>query len=226
MKRIPNPELDNTILQHLSEKYRLSQMRALGEFHLSTAVYCLTKGYLDATSPILPTDEEVMLYAVGLGLQDMLTPELAATPTFEKDGVIYRPDFVLGVGQAEYHELKTTRMSMKTLLANLPKTWKEYIAGGCYMRGVTTYQLSTLLLMGTYAPPFPKLYSETLVFEQNELGENWESILNKKVTYNKAIESGSPPTPFQYCREWECKNCRYKTICDAIVLVGEKGGVS
>ena len=220
MRRVPNPELDRVILDYLAGEYKLYQHRKPGEFHLSTGVYCLTKGFFEATAPILPTDEEVMLFAIGLGLQEIMTPKTATTPTFIKDGVIYRPDFVLSIEKDEYHELKSSRMSMKTLLDHIPESWEEYIAGGCYMRGVTTYQLSTLLLMGNYAPPFPKIYSETLVFEQDELENNWQHIIGRKEVYDLAILNNTPPTPHQYCKEWECKNCRYKTMCDVIGLLG------
>ena len=217
MRRIPNPELDFLVLNHLAEKYQLNQMRQAGEFHLSTGVYCLTKAFFDAKAPVLPTETEIMLFAVGLGLQDILTPSSASTPVFEKDGVIYRPDFVLMLGDEEYHELKTTRMSLKTLLENLPETWVEYIAGGCYMRDVLTYNLSTLLLMGSYAPPFPKIYSETLEFVPDELQANWDRILRRKVVYDAAMLNDKCPAPFKYCKDWECKNCRYKLQCDVVV---------
>ena len=226
MKRLPNPELDRLILNHLADKYQLYQFRQPGEFHLSSGVYCTTKAFWEATTPVIPTDEELMLFAVGLGLQDMLTPKQATTPTFVKDGIIFRPDFMLKLYKDEYHELKTTRMSMKRILEGLPDTWVQYIAGGCYIRGVTTYQLSTLLLMGNWAPPFPKIYSETLVFEQDELLGNWANILTRKIVYDEAIEKSQPPTPFKYNAEWECKNCCYKMNCDAIILITKKEATS
>jgi len=38
----------------------------------------------------------------------------------------------------------------------------------------------------------------------------------------KHVEAGSLVPPFVYCKEWECKGCRNKLVCDTIVL--SKGG--
>ncbi len=215
MERKPNAELDRLILDHLSNKYQLKQKRE--GIHLSTLVYCLTRSFFDQLAPVEPTDEELMLWALGYGLQDVLTPANAETPTYEKDGIVFRPDFVLPL-EFGYCELKTTRASLKKNKESLPETWIEYIMGGCYMQGVTEYQLSSLHLMGSYAPPFPELYSETLVFEVEELQDNWERIVNRRDIYQLSLATNQPPTPFTFNKDWECKNCRYKLQCEAMVM--------
>lgn len=160
-----------------------------------------------------------MLFALGYGLQDVLTPPQAETPVYEKDGITFSPDFELHLAGDMTCELKTTRMSLKTLEAGLAETWVEYIMGGCYIRKITSYELCVLLMMGTYRPPFPIIHSETLVFEQEELEENWQYILSRRDIYVEALAANKPPAPQQYCKSWESKNCRYKMMCQALLMV-------
>ena len=217
MQRLENPTLTRKIINHLAKLYNIRERRE--GIHLSTLVYCRTRGFLDQKQTIEPTDEEVMLFALGFGLQDVLTPEDATTPVFEKDGITYSPDMVFSVNGDKLVEIKTTRMSEKTLLESLPETWLEYIKGGCFIRDVNTYDLAILLMLGNYHPPFPMLKSETLIFDDDELFDNWSEILKRKAVYDKALTTGKPPTPFQHCNEWECKNCRYKLVCGVLAEV-------
>ena len=217
MKRIDNPALDRLILTHLAERYGIYQKRE--GLHLSTLVYCLTRSFFDQQAPTLPTDEEVMLFATGYGLQEILTPKSATTPIFEKDGIIYRPDMVFPVTLKDIEtlvEIKTTRAGVKRYLEGpLPETWIEYIAGGCYIKGTNSYELSVLYVAER---PVPKIRSETLIFDEpGELESNWGYLLKRKEVYTKALADNTPPTPFNYCKEWECKSCRYLMMCEAIV---------
>ena len=150
MQRVENPTLTRKIINHLAKLYNIRERRE--GIHLSTLVYCRTRGFLDQKQTIEPTDEEVMLFALGFGLQDVLTPEDATTPVFEKDGITYSPDMVFSVNGDKLVEIKTTRMSEKTLLGSLPETWLEYIKGGCFIRDVNTYDLAILLMMGCLHP--------------------------------------------------------------------------
>jgi hypothetical protein len=232
MIKTDNPELSRLILNHLSDKYKLKQPRE--GIHLSTLVYCLTRSFFDAHSAVEPTDEELMLFALGYGLQDVLTPPDATTPTLELEGIIYRPDMLLhlpGSAELQLIEVKTTRMSSKR--PDLPDTWLEYIKGGCYIRqrnshnleGCRTYDLVILYLMGNYAPPFPTIAACRLEFEQQELDENWKYLLNRKQVYQGCLDLNAPPTPYAWCKVddkgkmWECANCRYKMQCAAISLL-------
>ena len=225
MQRIDNPQLNKLILAHLSELYNLKQARV--DTHLSTLVYCLTRSFLDRVNPLEPTDEEVMLFALGLGLQDILTPRGARTPVYELEGIKFSPDFQFGL-RGYLVELKTTRMSLRTIKEHLPETWLEYIMGGIWIKNhsgyepTNSYELSSLLMMGSYSPPFPLIHSETLVFTDEELQANWNYLQQRKAVYEEALENNKPPEPFRWCKDWECKLCRYKLICEAIKIVKEE----
>lgn len=223
MRRVDNPELKRKMLNHLADLYKIKEVREPN--HLSSYVYCRTKGFLDQKQATEPTDEEVMLFAIGYGLQDVLTPTEAATPVYERDGITYTPDMSFASPHRESTweleqlvELKTTRKSAKNHFMDeyLPLTWLDYMMGGCFIRGTQQYDLIVLYMMGNYAPPFPQIYCDTFYFDKLELEENWKKMLEHKQVLDEALASGVPPTPFQHCYDWECKYCRYSLVCQTI----------
>lgn len=216
MRRVDNPELKRKIIQHLAVQYKINTIREPG--HLSSYIYCLTRAWLDYKYPTMPTDEEVMLFAIGYGLQDVLTPKAAKAPVYEKHGIIYSPDMSFQVAPAEVEqlvELKTTRKSAKNR-DEIPQTWLDYMLGGCYLRGTDKYDLIVLFISGNFAPPFPQIYCDTYYFEQDEIEENWERILLRKAELDSKLKSDAPPTPYKWCYDWESKYCRYSLVCQAL----------
>ena len=155
MKVIDNPELSRLMLDHLTDLYNLKKQR--DEVHLSTLIYCLTRSFFDMKQDVEPTDMEVMLFALGIGLQNEFTPANTTLPVIRKDGVVFSPDFVIQIGEGQYCEMKTTRMSTAR---DFPSTWIEYIKGGCYMQGIKEYDLSVLYMMGCLAPSVRVLRSD------------------------------------------------------------------
>lgn len=217
MKRIDNPELKRKMLDHLADLYKIKEVRESN--HLSSYITCRTKSFLDSKGTTEPTDEEVMLFALGYGLQDVLTPPEADAPVIETNGIFYSPDMILA---ARLSEIKTTRKSAKYhyLDDSLPLTWIDYMMGGCYMTAKTEYDLIILYMMGDYSPPFPQIYAETEQFTHTEIADNWQKILAHKEILDVALNTGVPPEPFKNCYDWECKYCRYKLVCQTIARAG------
>ncbi len=213
MKRLDNPELKRRILTHLADQYNIMEVRAPN--HLSSYVYCRTRTFLDQKQATEPTEQEVMLFALGYGLQDVLTPKDAEAPIIERDGIIYSPDMIL---LGRQNEIKTTRKSAKYHFTDdaMPETWLAYMEGGCYMMGTNEYDLIVLYMMGNYSPPFPQIYADTIVFEPQELDDNWQMILQNKAVLDYALTNNIPPTPFMHCHDWECKYCRNQLVCQSI----------
>jgi len=218
MIRTDNLVLRDKLLNHLAEAYQLREQREPN--HLSTYVYCLTRAYLDQTAWIEPTENELMLFAIGYGLQDVLTPHDFEAPIYNISGIIYRPDmsFMPTPGDVEVlMELKTTRKSAKKHTDPVPETWMDYMLGGCYLRGVTSYSLVVLYMMGNYAPPFPLLYCDTFQFTPQEITANWLKLLQRKGVLDEALSTGVAPTPFQYCYHWECQYCKHHLVCESMI---------
>ena len=220
MRRTDSPELKRQILQHLAHLYKIDEVREPN--HLSSYVYCRTKLFLSQKTPSEPTDEEVMLFALGYGLQDVLTPKEMTAPVYERFGIVYRPDMSFTPAKTEVEqlmELKTTRKSAKYHYMDdaLPDTWLDYMKGGCYIRGTSSYDLVVLYMMGNFAPPFPQMYCDHIEFTEDELLTNWDKIMQRKLVADRAFKTGVCPTPFQNCYDWECKYCRFKLVCESIV---------
>lgn len=222
MIRVPNPELDRIILDALAEKYKLLEKRE--GIHLSTLLYCLTKGYLDLKSPIEPTDTELLLFATGYGLQEVMTPSSVDTPYYVEDGIMYRPDtvFPAKIGDVErLVEMKSTRVGVKRYReGDLPETWMTYMKGGCYIRKTKSYDLAVIYVAER---PAARIVSETIFFDEIEIEENWKWILKRRDVYKKSLEAETIPLPFMYCASWMCTYgpCRYINVCEAIQLMEE-----
>ena len=221
MRRIPNPELDRIILDTLAVRYKLLEKRE--GIHLSSLVYCLTKGYFDLTSPIEPTDTELLLFATGYGLQEVMFP--SETVLYTHEGIIYRPDGTLQVSRQDMQtliEIKSTRAGVKKYQeGNLPETWLKYMMGGCKIRGLTSYDLGVIYLSER---PVARIISETVYFEQEEIDNNWKWLTDRRDIYQRAIDAETAPTPYTTANEWMCNSCRYSTVCSALVMIGNRTG--
>lgn len=213
MRRSDNAELRRKVLNHLADLYNIKEVREHN--HLSSYITCRTKSFLNYKQAAEPNDDEVMLFALGYGLQDVLTPKDAEAPLVDKHGILYRPDMILSIRQ---NEIKTTRKSARNhyLDEYIPQTWLDYMMGGCYMMETQEYDLIVLYMMGNYAPPFPQLYCDTFYFNKMELEGNWEKVMMNKEVLDAAVKSGVPPIPFANCFDWECRHCRYILVCNAI----------
>ena len=216
MQRVLNPELDRMILDSLTARYKLDAKRE--GIHLSSLNYCLTKGYLDLRAPIEPTDTELLNFATGYGLQEVLFP--CDENVYIKDEVLYRPDGSIQVNAGDVQkliEIKSTRSGSKRYQeGDLPGTWITYMKGGCYIRGVNSYDLGVIYLAER---PSAKLISETVFFDDEEIESNWKWILERRDVYKQALVDDVAPEPFTTAPEWMCKNCRYRNVCEALMLM-------
>jgi hypothetical protein len=218
MIRKENPELRTLMLSHLADKYKLLEVRTPN--HLSTFTNCITKAYLDQKQASEPTEEELMLFALGYGLQDVLTPKDTVAPYVEKYSIVYRPDFLIPRNSLDrLTELKTTRKSAKNhwLDELLPETWLAYMKGGCYIKDQVEYDLTVLYLMGSYNPPFPTIMADTFIFTDSEIADNWNWIKPRRDELARCLAEDTPPEPYKWCFSWECKFCRNKLVCETIV---------
>ncbi len=220
MNRTLNPEMDRFVLDALAEKYNLTTMRT--GTHLSSLNYCLTKGYLERMSPLPPTDTELLLFATGYGLEAMLTHSTAETPVYEVEGITCRPDNVLQcpISESKLVEIKSTRSGVKRYQeGSLPDTWITYTKGVCHMLGENKYNLTVIYVAER---PSARIISETLTYDNDEIEDNWNWLLERRDIYEYALQNEQCPEPFTTCEMWQCNYCKYKTICDAIVMLEGK----
>jgi CRISPR/Cas system-associated exonuclease Cas4 (RecB family) len=225
MKRVENPELQSKALRWLADKYHILDTREPN--HLSTYIYCRTKAYFDQHQAVEPTEEEILLFALGYGLQDTLAPPDIDAKVHELDGITFSPDITIDFNTAEkLVEVKTTRRSAKKHDEDeaILDTWRMYMMGGCKIRGTNKYDLIIIYLMGNYAPPFPQLKADSIEFTDEEIELNWQEILSRKAVLDTALSTSKLPTPYEHNEMWECNNCRYKLICEVVTKEGLKNG--
>ena len=210
MQIVPNQALTDAVLKELRTKYIDKSVRK--DIHLTHCIYCLTRSYYDLTDPDPPTREELMLFSIGFGLEKVLLDNESIHGQISCDGILLTPDFVTAGGNVA--ELKTTRMS--SAKPDLPDSWIEQMLGYCKALGITQYRLAILYLMGNWKPPFPDIKAFTIDFTQEEIDTNWNKVLHRRDILVKAIQAKKPPEAKLYCKDWECKSCRYRLRCGLV----------
>lgn len=216
MDLVPVTELTGEVMQSLATEYLTEKPFP----HLAELIYCLTKSYDDRTDSITPTDEELLLFAVGFGLERVILSGHERPESAFCEGIGYSVDFNTFAGTPA--ELKTTRMSTNTVDGKgLPDGWIKQTAGYCYCRGVNSYHLTVLFLMGNYKPPMPLIRSYRLDFTDDEIQNNWNWLQGRKAVIESFMADGIRPEPDTWNESWECNYCRYKLRCD-IVRAGGK----
>lgn len=221
MKFDQNPQLRKELLDRLRSKYLTPRPDMP---HLSEVMYCLTRSYFDRTDPIPPSEAELLLFSVGFGLEEVLLRDQTslAPVTSYLDGLWLTPDYVaLAGGELD---LKTTRMGLKRLgedMHGVPETWLEQFKAYAYKMAqspvtdlpeTVPYSVGVLLL----ASVPPELVVGTFTFTKQELLDNWFRIQSRKAVYMAHFEIKTPPEPFKWNRDWECKSCRYLIRCTTI----------
>ena len=208
MELINNPKLANEVLEQLKQEYTIEKPLP----HLTELIYCLTRSYYDRTSPVPPTQREIMLFSLGWGLERLLLKQQRKIESGLSEGIYFSPDFLAFTDLPG--ELKTTRSSSaKFGTGFFPETWKRQILGYMKCLGVTEYELVVLFMMGNYRPPFPDIASYRIVSDEREINLNWSWLQMRKDVYMNCLEHKVAPPAGVFCEGWECKDCRYWIRC-------------
>jgi len=209
MNLAPNPALAKQVLELLKQEYEMEKPLP----HLTELVYCLTKSYYDREKPLPPTEREILLFALGFGLERLLLKHQRKSVVGELDGIHYSPDFMAFTDLPA--ELKTTRASSSRFGTEFfPETWKRQILGYMKATEVTEYELVVLFLMGNWKPPFPDIVSYRISAEQDEIDRNWSWLQQRKIIYLNAIKLKVTPPAKVFAEDWECRECRYSIRCE------------
>lgn len=211
-----NPSIASRMLQVLGKELEEGG-RAKPLPHLMELVSCLTKSYRDRTDALPLTPKEIGFFTVGKAVETFLLQKLeekAVTGIFE--GVGYEIDFLMLDGRVG--ELKSTRIGVKREANTYPERWTKQVTGYMKCKGQTEAVFSVLHIIPV------ELRSWEVRATQEEIDANWEWVQMRKEQYLGFIDKKEVPEPFQYNEDWECKDCRYKLICDmeASILLTER----
>jgi len=178
-----------------------------GEVHLAELIYCLRKAYLRRSHPAPTPDPTALLWTSGQFYHDNLgfdTTDLEV----RLDGIVGHVDAVL---DGKPVEIKSTRQREgRDVKEN--EAWFRQLMGYCRMMGVREGILLVIYTMGDWKELKPSLKAYRVSFEEGELSENWQRVLEAKGQLESALKSQSPPPPrpsFSY----ECRSCEVKNIC-------------
>ena len=206
-------------LVRLKGKYGGRQRRE--GIHLTDLIYCITKKFWGEQVDFTPPDNAVLLWAIGIGLEEVLLVDDESTNRPEPktlDGIMVSPDYILK-SQGGLGELKSTRISIpKDSLE--PKFgwssgWIQQMKGYCYAYGLTEYHLAVYLVIPAEIRGF------TFSFTQQELDDFWAYMIDRRKRLEQSLAQRIAPEPFAYCEAWECKRCSALTLCEVMKDTGK-----
>ena len=208
MELVEDSGLATRILSDLAAEMKIEKPMP----HLAELIYCLTRSYLDRFDPVPLTPREIVLFAVGVGLEKVLLVGHKQQVQGECEGIHYSVDCLDYDGRVL--ELKSTRMAASKFPDSLSEGWRKQILGYMY----------------TQAGPFPGTDSATLAImhiiggeltcwriqaSREEVVENWKWLQERCKIYMGLVEKKRVPSPYRYNMDWECGHCRYRMFCEA-----------
>ncbi len=205
-----NPNLADEILRLLAEDMREEKPLP----HVVELIYCLTRSWDDRNDYIPLSPKEVILFTVGIGLGQTLLRPHRTEVRGEHEGIHYSVDFIF---KGRVGELKSTRMALKKDPKTYPVTWTRQIQAYMKVRHVTEMVVPVVFVI----PAELKVWEVSSSVE--EIDQNWSWLQARRAIYMDYIERGVRPTPFTYNESWECRNCRYKLICETEQMRIEQG---
>ena len=225
----PASHLNRQILDAIKDEYALAAPR--GGMHVSDLTHCLTKSYWARIDPAPPNDKEIILWAVGFGLERVLIPRLHVEP-LTIDGITGTPDFAFPDGTPA--DLKSSRMAVESSAGcgicgepykghtktthghayekappvqfQIPETWRRQFMAYCHMVNSRTFGLVVVHLI----PAEIRCY--TLHFTEGELAAHWQWMVDRKGMLESMHEQNNP-RPFESNEPWECEHCPHSLKC-------------
>ena len=207
MQIVEDPALRQAHIDILAKEYQMMEPRQ--GIHASDLIYCITKSYWNKIDYLPPSEDDILRFSIGLGLERVIIQYQATrVEPLHVEGIDLSPDFLI---DNIHSELKTTRWGVNH---ELPETWMKQVMAYCYATGIPLYNLTVMHIIQAV------IKSYRLLFEQEELEENWGWMLNRKEILEQQLslseETGEvlPPEAFKYNEDRECGFCRYKLRCD------------
>ena len=238
---IPDQAARQELMQRLRDKYTEDRTQ---ELHWTEVRNCLTKMWEDKHDPLPPTDQEMLLFAVGFGLEAVIlrdeqvmmnddTGDLGMLSSMSPPprimfGLHLTPDYQQIKGGEL--DLKSTRMHPDTdgsPKRGWPGTWTHQFIG---------YAVSNILPAGIQESDgwenlipeyvfynvgimyitFPVEFAAlNIKFSREEVIKVIDNALERKAIYLRHVKEDRKPTPFRWNEDYECEHCRYSFRCNA-----------
>tara|TARA_Y100000310_G_scaffold343910_1_gene453853 strand:- start:1440 stop:2105 length:666 start_codon:yes stop_codon:yes gene_type:complete len=205
-----DPSLEREVLDRLRDKYLTTKPHP----HLTELLYCLTRAWYDQRRPLPPSDQELMYFAIGFGLEAVILRvegerDIEST---QVDGVWLTLDYIDLYGQGA--DLKSTRMYPDPMTGEpkrgWPENWHKQFMAYARLLGSTNFGVVVMYLVPA------KLVAGVLSYSKQDMDDNWEWVLDRAGELQMFLDAGEPPPPFTTNAAWECKNCRYRMRCEVL----------
>lgn len=203
MEWTEDPQLADRLLELIEADMRKDKPLP----HVTELIYCLTRSYNDRFDHIPLSPKEVTLFSIGVNLEKTFLQGLRQQKGGVCEDIHYSIDF-LNIDE-RIGELKSTRISPNKHPRDFPTTWNRQLLAYMYTQGT---QRAVYAVIHLLAPVF-KVWEVYAPHE--EVHANWTWLQARRAVYMHHIENRILPTPFEHNEGWECKNCRYKLVCDA-----------
>lgn len=168
---------------------------------------CLTKSYYD-TEPdneLEPTDKTKLFFLIGLGLERALLVSRKNVPIYgETEGIHWHVDSL----DHGLLELKSTRANPNKGSDGLSARWHKQIKSYLKANNLREVDLAVIYLIQ------PEFIVWHISYEQWELDIHWDWMQSRRLVWNEAKATKTPPKAFQWNEQWECKDCAYKILCE------------
>lgn len=202
-----NPQLADQLLEELAKDID----RELPIPTVTELIYCLTRGWFDRKNPLPRAPKTTCMFAIGVGLGEVLLKGLRTEIAGELEGIHYHVDFLMPDGRLG--ELKSTRYSVKKPPEQWSTGWHKQLLA--YMKVRETLEA---VYSAIYVIP-AEFHAWEVTAEQADVSGNWTWLQARRVVYMNHIENNTLPTPFAHNENWECGGCQYKVLCDAEVAL-------
>ena len=214
MKIHENNEVADEVIRLLQIQGGSHKFR--GNWRVTRLVCCPRSAYWwRKNTPWIPDDPESLelTFARGRAHHNILEVYPDSEKELELDGITGHYDMkkdriveifttTVGLNRIEKPEDAATVFSIKT------NQLKCYLK----MEGDTEGDLMIFYLFGDYSRPVkPQLKVYTMEFEQDELDDNWNKILNRRDDIEWRAAYGEPPE--EVGETYECINCGYRYKC-------------
>lgn len=217
-----NEQLEIDLLQEMSDE---DEDNTRTHPSATDLIYCLTKTYRDAHSPIPRGRNTQVMFLTGLGLERKLLNARRQVKHVEiegRGGISFHPDSFTDdviLGEDRLIELKTTRMWTNSKSRGefspetCPEGWHKQAKSYAYMLGVKKVSFVVIFLVQG------ELRSWDVEYTDDELAEHWAWMRMRKRAWDIAEETEQVPESFKWNAEWECgegkgdMQCRYLMWC-------------
>jgi len=171
---------------------------------------CLTQSWWDAHRKLEHGKKKEVFFLIGIGLERSILAARKQNPTAgETEGIYWHVDD----NDDGLIEVKSFRGNIRKVELPdggfaLPDYYVEQVKSYCVMLGVSSVDLGIIYII----PAEFEVYH--IEFEAMELAFHRRWLHSRRDVWNQAEAIGKAPESYKHNKDWECKDCQYKLLCE------------